>query len=113
MNEDYENIVNIVEDNREVAWADQTMTSDDTEVQPLDAIKNAENNLSLLRTSTGNYVHYYRMIITSFIFVQVDTPNELLVSRASSPFGSASGRGYEFTKDNTNSPIILPPDSLP
>ncbi len=113
MNEDYENIVNIVEDNREVAWADQTMTSDDTEVQPLDAIKNAENNLSLLRTSTGNYVHYYRMIITSFIFVQVDTPNELLVSRASSPFGGASGRGYEFTKDNINSPIILPLDSLP
>ena len=77
MNEDYENIVNIVEDNREVAWADQTMTSDDTEVQPLDAIKNAENNLSLLRTSTGNYVHYYQMIITSFLFVQVGTPNEL------------------------------------
>ena len=56
MNEDFENIVNIIEDNREVAWADQTMTSTDQEVRPLEVIKNAENNLSLIKTSIGNYI---------------------------------------------------------
>ena len=51
MNEDFENIFNIIEDNREVAWADQTMTSTDQEVGPLEIIKNAENNLSVMKTS--------------------------------------------------------------
>ena len=51
----YENIVNIVEDSREVAWADQTVTSEPGEVEPLDAVKNAENNLSLMKTNSGNH----------------------------------------------------------
>ena len=55
MDEDYDNIGNIFEDNREVAWADQTMTSADAEVEPLEVIKNAENLLSQIKTSIGNY----------------------------------------------------------
>lgn len=55
MNEDYENIVNIVEDSREVAWADQTVTSEPGEVEPLDVVKNAENNLSLMKINSGNH----------------------------------------------------------
>ena len=54
INEDYENIVNIVEDNREVAWADQTMTLTNNDVEPLDVLKNADHNMSLIKTSTGN-----------------------------------------------------------
>lgn len=55
INEDYENIVNIVEDSREVAWADQTVTSDRDEIKSLDVIKNAQSDLSLMKTSSGNY----------------------------------------------------------
>jgi hypothetical protein len=69
MSENYENIVNIVEDNREVAWADQTMTSTDKEVEPLDVIKNAENDLSAMKTTIGNHALCYRLIITNFVFV--------------------------------------------
>ena len=55
INEDYENVVNIVEDSREVAWADQTVTSEPDEVKPLNVVKNALNDLSLMKTSSGNY----------------------------------------------------------
>ena len=55
INEDYENVVNIVEDSREVAWADQTVTSELDEVKPLNVVKNAQNDLFLMKTSSGNY----------------------------------------------------------
>lgn len=55
INEDYENVVNIVEDSRKVAWADQTVTSETDEVKSFDVVKNAQNDLSLMKTSLGNY----------------------------------------------------------
>ena len=54
INEDYENVVNIAEDSREVAWADQTVTSETDDVKSLDVVK-AQNDLSLMKTSLGNY----------------------------------------------------------
>lgn len=58
INTDYENIVNIVEDVREVAWADEMATSCDPEVNLIDAIKNVESNVSLMKTCTGIVLKY-------------------------------------------------------
>lgn len=44
MDKEYENIVNMVEDNREVAWADQMTTLDNREAS--DGISCAIKNLS-------------------------------------------------------------------
>lgn len=44
MDKEYENIVNMVEDNREVAWADQMTTLDNREAS--DGISWAIKNLS-------------------------------------------------------------------
>ena len=55
INEDYEKVVNIVEVSREVAWADQTVTSETDEVKSLDVVKNAQNDISLMNTNLSNY----------------------------------------------------------
>lgn len=55
-NEDYENILTIVADNREVAWADQSIAVAEKEAEPLDLITNAEKKL---KNSLGIYANKY------------------------------------------------------
>lgn len=69
INTDYENIVNIVEDVREVAWADEMATSCDPEVNPIDAIKNVESNVSLMKTCTGIVLKYNCLCFCKISFV--------------------------------------------
>ncbi|XP_028408908.1 kinesin-like protein KIF18A [Dendronephthya gigantea] len=87
-NEEYENIVTIVEDNREVAWADQSVVVAEKEPEPLDVIKNAENKLKNGFDTPHGTPSRSKIIDTSFDRTPrrvVKTPTLILSSTLPSP----------------------------